>query len=93
MAGKIVLLLVMFAVISPFQVMAQCTLYQKMGILQYCDQYISKNARVIVAPKKQSYCCMYVRINKDMECIIRLLTNDEKMQVLRVRITNLAHLC
>lgn len=94
MSGKIVLVLVMFAIISPCHVMAQCTHYQKRGILFFCDEYISKkNEKVIAAPKKISYCCTFVRINKDMECIIRLLTNDEKMGVLRVRITNLAQLC
>ncbi|OEL38772.1 hypothetical protein BAE44_0000210 [Dichanthelium oligosanthes] len=95
MPGKIVLLLVVFAIISPHQVMAECTREQKEAILVDCRKYLSRNARTIVAPKTWSHCCRNVRVvpNKDMECIKRLRTTRDRMRFVETRIMNLAHLC
>jgi len=81
MPGKILLLLVVFAIISPHIVMADCNLEQKAAILVECHDYLSRNARNNVAPKTWSPCCRKVRDvpDKDMECIIQLLTSSEKV--------------
>ncbi|CAL5002248.1 unnamed protein product [Urochloa decumbens] len=97
MTGKIVILLlpVVFAMISPRHVMADCTREQKAAILYDCASYIARNARSVVAPKSSSLCCRDVRAvpNKDMNCIRRLLTSTEVMKFVEIRVLNLAFLC
>ena len=95
MPGKILLLLIVFAISSPHTVMANCTPEQKEAILVDCHDYLSRNARNNVAPKTWSPCCRKVRDvpDKDMECIIQLLTSSEKVTFLEIRIKNLAQLC
>jgi len=93
MPGKILLLLIVFAISSPHTVMANCTPEQKV-ILVDCHDYLSRNARNIVAPKPWSPCCRKVRDvpNRDMECIIRLLSNTERIMFVEIRINNLEQL-
>uniref|UniRef100_K3YKG1 Bifunctional inhibitor/plant lipid transfer protein/seed storage helical domain-containing protein n=1 Tax=Setaria italica TaxID=4555 RepID=K3YKG1_SETIT len=95
MPGKIVLLLVVFAIVSPSHVMADCTQEQKAAILYDCRKYLSRMARRIVAPKTWDHCCRDVRAvpNRDMDCIRKLLTYTEVMRIVEIRITNLAYLC
>ncbi|KAF8650233.1 hypothetical protein HU200_063988 [Digitaria exilis] len=79
--GKVALLLVAFAIISPHPVTCnhRCTEEQKKHILLFCKGYIKKGFP-IVHPRIGSTCCDKVLEvpNLDMQCIVDELTTKEK---------------
>jgi hypothetical protein len=94
--GKVALLLVVFAIVSPHPVICNsgCTIEQKNLILLYCQQNI-KHGYPIVHPRVGSTCCDKVLEvpNLDMQCIVEKLTKKEKENHDESKILGLRYLC
>ncbi|KAL6660812.1 hypothetical protein ACP70R_001847 [Stipagrostis hirtigluma subsp. patula] len=93
--GKVALLLLLvFTVISPQQVACVCTEEQKDDILKHCKPFVSKNGSA-GPPRYKSPCCKMVRIvpGRDIQCIIDILTAEEKEHNDVVKIGHLNQLC
>jgi hypothetical protein len=91
----VLLLLLLFAVISPNQVIGSaCTPEQKAAILNQCEEYI-KPGYPLILPSYASVCCDKVRDvpNRDMNCIVDLLTPPEKAKHGVDKIKRLKDLC
>jgi hypothetical protein len=92
---NIVVLLLLFTVVSPNQVIGStCTTEQKVAILKECDEYI-KPGYPLILPSYVSVCCHKVRDvpNRDMNCIVDLLTPAEKATHGVDKIKRLKDLC
>jgi hypothetical protein len=68
---NIVVLLLLFTVVSPNQMIGTCTTEQKAAILKECDEYI-KPGYPLILPSYVGVCCHKVRDvpNRDMNCLI-----------------------
>lgn len=90
------LLLLVCAVISldPVATDGPCTEEQKANIVLHCRQYIKKKGPVL-APSYLDECCVAVRAvpDRDMKCIVRLLSNKQKKKYDDDKILRFHDLC
>ncbi|KAJ1275128.1 hypothetical protein BS78_05G113000 [Paspalum vaginatum] len=90
------LLLLVCAIISldPTAAGEPCTNEQRDNILKHCEEYIKKSGPLIL-PSYLGACCVAVREvhNRDMHCIVRLLSNKQKKEHDERRILRLHELC
>ena len=89
------IVVLLFAVVSPNQVIGStCTPEQKAAILKECEEYI-KPGYPLILPSYVSVCCHKVRDvpNRDMNCIVDLLTPAEKATHGVDKIKRLKDLC
>ncbi|KAF8711343.1 hypothetical protein HU200_029371 [Digitaria exilis] len=98
--GKVALLLILCAMTFSQQVLGTCTQEQKEAVLNDCQKFIKQgheNPRPI--PVMGQTCCNTVnKVPKkgtriDMQCIVDLLTEDEKTNHNARKILNLPNHC
>ena len=96
--GKIAVLLVLVCIMaSPDEVIGKnpiCTKKQREKILEICDHFIQPGYPVRLV-SRDSPCCAAVREvrDRDMECVIMQLTNQEKLKYSVEKIRALHRLC
>ena len=80
--------------LDPVAANGPCTEQQKADIVLHCREYIKKKGPV-TAPSYLDECCVAVRAvpGRDMECIIRLLSNKQKKKYDETKIRRFHHLC
>ena len=80
--------------LDPVAANGPCTEQQKADIVLHCREYIKKKGPV-TAPSYLDECCVSVRAvpGRDMECIIRLLSNKQKKKYDETKIRRFHHLC
>ncbi|KAF8730881.1 hypothetical protein HU200_016753 [Digitaria exilis] len=88
------LLLCTIISLDPVAADGTCTEEQKANIVFHCREYIKKKGPVI-PPSYLDECCVAVRAvpNRDMECIIRLLSNKQKKKYDETKIRRFHDLC
>lgn len=94
--GKVALILVAIAIISPHPVICnnRCTEEQKKLILLHCEKYIKKGSTV-EPPNIHTVCCENALEvpNLDMHCIVEKLTKKEKEEHDETKILSLHRHC
>jgi len=92
-----VFLLLVCIMASPDQVISKnpiCTKKQREKILEVCDYFIQPGYPIRLV-SRDSPCCVAVREvrDRDMECVIMQLTNQEKLKYSVEKIRALHRLC
>ncbi|RCV37590.1 hypothetical protein SETIT_8G076000v2 [Setaria italica] len=96
-SGKVVILLVVCVMTSPHQVISKrpiCTRRQKNTILNKCDYFIQQGYPIRLV-SRNSPCCAAVRTvpDRNMECVIFLLTRKQQTKYSVEKIRALHRLC